>query len=143
MFSRLFTQKELQLNQMKLKQLLPQIHLATLTSDNQICTYLVKHETALPSRKVDRHPVLADFENDKFSIRMNEKGEKVIIKPLDPFSFEAAKPFQSQYEKPNRKNTKTLLQQSAILNDDHIIDNHDPIEKKNQKSTIFFPVIYH
>ena len=77
MFSRPFTQKETQLNQMKLKQLLEQIQLETMKSDNQIkiVLYLVKHETVFPSRKDDRHPVLADFGNAKFSNRTNEKGE--------------------------------------------------------------------
>ena len=66
------------------------------------------------------------------------KKEKVTIKPLDPFSFEAVKPFQSQDEKPNKKNTKTFLQQSAILNDDHIKDNDDPTEKKMPKKDDHF-----
>ena len=51
MLSRFCTQKELELNQLKQKQLPPQIHFATLKHDNQIkpVNYLVKHETILPS----------------------------------------------------------------------------------------------
>ena len=136
MFSRPFTHEEMQLNQIKLKHLLPQLHFATLTSGNQIkhVHYLVKHETILLSRIDDCHPVLADFRNDNFSNLIREKRDKIKIEPLDPFSFETVKLFQSQYEKPNKKNTKTLIQQSAILNDDHITDNDDPIEKKIPKN---------
>ena len=46
MLNRFFTQKELQLNQLKNKKLPPHIHFAKLTFDNQITLvhYLIKHE---------------------------------------------------------------------------------------------------
>ena len=44
--------------------------------------------------------------------------------------FEVVKPFQSNLKKnPIRKSTKTLLQQSAILNVTHNADNDLPIKK--------------
>ena len=78
MLNRSSTQKELQLNQLKHKQITRQNHSATLTHDKQIkpVDFLVKHETVLPSQKDDRHPILDDFENDQFSIRNNDN-EKI------------------------------------------------------------------
>ena len=95
MFSRPSTQEELQLNQRKHKHLLPQIHFATLKSDYQIryVLYLVEQEFVLRSQNDSCHPVLADFAKDEFSNRKNEKGENIITKPLDPFSFKAGKRF--------------------------------------------------
>ena len=38
--------------------------------------------------KNDCHPILADYGDDQFSIRINNKGEDIHIKPLDPFAFQ-------------------------------------------------------
>ena len=65
--------------------------------------YLVKHETVLPSQKIDFHFVSADFGNDQFTICIIDKGENIQIKPLNTFSFEAVKSFQSQWEKQIKK----------------------------------------
>ena len=65
--------------------------------------YLVKHDAVQPSQKDDCHPILVDYGNDQFSIRINDNGENVIVKPLDSFSFEAVKPFQQQYKPPVKK----------------------------------------
>ena len=92
--------------------------------------YMVKLETVLPSQKHDCHPFLVDFANDEFSIPIIDKAEKIIFKPPDSFYFQTFKPFQSHYKKPIKKNTNTLLQKSAILNDIDITDNDGPIEKK-------------
>ena len=75
MLNRSSTQKELQRNQLEHKQLPPQIHSATLTHDKQIkpVHFLIKHETVLPSQEDDFHPILVDFEDDQFSIRINDK----------------------------------------------------------------------
>ena len=144
MFRRSFTQNELQLHQLNNKQLPLQIYFATLTHDNQVKSvhYLVKHETILPSQKDYCRPILADFGNYQFSIGINDKGEDIKIKPLDSILFEAVKPFQSQYKKPIKKNTKTLLQKAAILNGTDITDNDDPFEKKYHQMVIPFPPIY-
>ena len=132
MLSRSFTKEELQLNQLKHKQLPPQIDFAVMNQTNQIYPvhYLVKHEAVQPSQKDDCHPILADYGNDQFSIRINDKGEHVIIKPLDSFSFKAVKLFQQQYKPPLKQNNKTLLQQSTVLNDTDITDFDDPINKR-------------
>ena len=110
MLSGSFTKEELQLNQLKHKQLPPQIEFAKMNQANQIhpVHYLVKHETVQPSLKDDCHPILADYSKDQFSIPINYKGEDVIVKPLDAFSFKAGKSFQQQYKPPVRKNNETF-----------------------------------
>ena len=132
MLSLSFTQKDLQMIHLKDMQLLHQIHFATVTHDYQIKPVhsLVKHEIVLPSQKDDCHLILAEFGNNQFSIRNNDPGANIIVKPVDSFSLEAVKPIQSQYKKPIKKNTKTLIQQYAILNDTDTTDNDDPIGKR-------------
>ena len=76
------------------------------------------------------------------SIRINARGENTVFKPLDSFSIIAVKLFQSQYKEPIKKNTRTLFQQSAFLNDTGITDNDDRFEKKNHKMMILFPLVY-
>ena len=140
MFSRSFTQKEIQQNQPKHRQIRPQIHFATLTCDNQIkpVHYLAKHEKVLPSQKVDCHPILADFGNDQFSMSIIDNGENIRIKPLDSFSFEAVEPFQSQYKRTIMKNTEKKSKESAILNGIDMTDN-DILNIAYQKIMTFFP----
>ena len=77
--------------------------------------YLFKRETILPSQKNFCHPILAHFEKDQFSICTSDTGERIITKPLDSFFSENFKQFQSQYKKPIKKNTATILQQSATI----------------------------
>ena len=50
--------------------------------------YLVKHEEIKYNQKNDCHPILADHGEDQFSIRINNKGEDIHIKPSDSFSFQ-------------------------------------------------------
>ena len=97
MLSLSFALKELQQNQLKHKQLLPQFFSKTLTHGSQIkpVQYLVKLETVLPSRKDDCHTILAGLGIDHSSNRLNDKGENIIITPLISYSLEAAKHFQS------------------------------------------------
>ena len=92
------TQKQLQLNQRKHKQLPPQYQLPTLTHDNQIkpAHYLVKHETVLLSQMEDCHPILAEFRSYQFSLRNIDEAQNSTNKPLDSFFVEAVKPIQSQ-----------------------------------------------
>ena len=85
-------------------------------------------------------PFLAGFGNDQSSICTKGEGKNIIIDPLDWISFEAAKTLQLQYKKPINKNTQTLFQQSAILNDSDITNNDDPIEKTlPQNGDVFSP----
>ena len=141
--SSILIQKEMQLNQLKHKQLLPQPISATLTYDNQnkLVHYSVKIETVRPSQKDDCRPFLGDFENGLFSFRKIDKRENIQNKPLDSFSFEALKPIQSQNKKLVRKNTKTFLQQSANLTDTDITVN--PIRREYRRIMICFPFNYH
>ena len=88
MLSRSFTKAELQLNHLKHKQLPPQIDFALL-QDNILkpVHYLIKHEEILPHQKHDSHPILADYGTDQFSIRINDKGNDIVVKLLQSFSF--------------------------------------------------------
>ena len=129
MLSRSFTKTELQLNQLKHKQLPPQIDFALL-QDNTLkpVPYLIKHEEILPHQKHDSHPILADYGTDQFSIRINDKGNDIVVKPLQSFSFKSITPFQTKFKTPIKKNNKTLHQQSLLLNDTDVkSDDEDHI----------------
>ena len=137
MLSRLFSQKsqeEATLNQLTQNHLLAQIHFAILSHDkrNKPVHYFFKHETVLPSQKRRLTSNSVHFGNIQFSTRKKDGGGKIIFKRLDLFSFEAVRLFQNQNKKPIKKNTKTLLQQSAFLNLSDITDNDDPFEKKHR-----------
>ena len=96
-------------------------------NDNQLkpLHYLVKHEEIKCNQKNDCHPILADYGEDQFSIRINNKGEDIHIKPLDSFSFRSIVPFDSKYKRPTKNKAKSLLQQSTILNDTDILSDED------------------
>ena len=105
MLSRFLTKAELQLNQLKHKQLPPQIDFALLQNDTlKPVHYLIKHEEILPQQKHDSHPILADYGTDQFSIRINDKGNDIIVKPLQSFSFKSITPFQTKFKTPIKKN---------------------------------------
>ena len=104
--------------------------------DNQLkrVHYLVKHEEVKYKQKNDCHPILADYGDDQFSIRINNKGEEIHIKPLDSFSFQSIVPFESKYKKTTKNQGKSLLQQSTILkilNDTDILSDEDEITQSN------------
>ena len=88
MLSRTFTKEQLQVHQLRHKQLPPQIDFSIM-KDNQLkpVHYLVKHEEIKYNQKNDCHPILADYGDDQFSIRINNKGEDIHIKTLDSFFF--------------------------------------------------------
>ena len=129
MLSRSFTKAELQLNQLKHKQLPPKIDFALLQNGTlQPVHYLIKHEELLPHQKHDSHPILADYGTDQFSIRINDKGNDIVVKPLHSFLFKSVTPFQAKFKTPIKKNNKTLHQQSLLLNDTDITsDDEDHI----------------
>ena len=96
MLSRSFTKTELQLNQLKPKQPPPLIDFALI--QNTFLTpvhYLIHHEIILPHQKQDSHPIFANYGTDQFSIRINDKGNDIIVKPLDSLSFKSIIPFQN------------------------------------------------
>ena len=121
MLSRSFKEAELQLNHLKHKQLPPQIDFALLQDGTlETVHYLIKHEEILPHQKHDSHPILADCGTDQFSIRINDKGNDIVVKPLQSFSFKSITPFQTKNKTPIKKNNKTLHQQFLLLNDTDI-----------------------
>ena len=101
--------------------------------DNQLKPVhcLVKHEEIKYIQKNDCHPILADYGDDQFSIRINNKGEDIHIKLLDSFSFQSIVPFESKYKKPTKNQAKSLLQQSTILNDTDILSDEDELTQSN------------
>ena len=127
LLSRSFTKNEHQLNQLKHKQIPPQIHFAILQDRTlKPVHYLIKHGEVLPHQKIDSHPILADYGTDQFSIRINDKGNDIIVKPLNSFSFKSITPFQTMFERPIKKN-KSLHQQSLLLNDTDITSDEKNI----------------
>ena len=129
MLSRSFTKAELQLDQLKHKQLSPQIDFALLQDGTlKPVHYLFKHEEILLNQKHDSHPILADYGTDQISIRINDKGNDIVVKPLQSSSFKSITPFQTKFKTPMKKNNKTLHQQSHLLNDTDITsDDKDHI----------------
>ena len=129
MLSRSFTKAELQLNQLKHTQFPPQIDFALLQNGTlKPVHYLIKHEELLPHQKHDSHPILADYGTDQFSIRINDKGNDIVVKPFQSFSFKSITLFQTKFKTPIKKNNKTLHQQSLLLNDTDITsDDEDHI----------------
>ena len=126
MLSHSFTKDEIQLNQLKHKQLPPQIEFALLQDNtHKPVHYLIKHEEILPHQKHDSHPILADYGTDQFSIRINDKGNDIVVKPLQSFSFKSITPFQTKFKTSIKKNKKTLHQQSLLLNDTDVTSNDE------------------
>ena len=114
--SRSFTKAELQLIQPKHKQLPSQIDFALLQNGTpKPVHYLIKHEEILPHQKHDSHPIFADYGTDHFSIRINDKENDIVVKPLHSFSFKSVTPFQTNSKTPLKKNSKTLHQQFLLL----------------------------
>ena len=128
MLSRSFTKAELKLNQLKHKQRPSQIDFALLqTGTLKPVHYLNKHEEILPRQKHDSHPILAD------------KGNDIVVKPLQSFSFKSVTPFQTKFKTPIKKNNKTPHQQSLLLNDtDTTSDDEDHIYTRTPKSDSSF-----
>ena len=126
MLSRTFTKKQLQIHQFRHKQLPPQINFSIM-KDNQLkpVHYLVKHGEIKYNQKNDCHPILADYGEDQFSIRINNKGEDIHKKPLDSFSFQPIVPIESKYERPTKNKAKSLLQKSNTVNDTDILSDED------------------
>ena len=118
MLSRTFTKEQLQVHQLRHKKLPTQIDFSIM-KDNQLkpVHYSVKHEEIKYNQKNGCHPIFADYGDDQFSIRINNKGEDIHIKPLDSISFQSIVPFESKYKRLTKTQTKSLLQQSTILNE--------------------------
>ena len=87
--------------------------------------YLVTHEEVKSTQIHDSHPILADYGDDQFSIRINDKGNDIIVKPSDSFSLKAIVPFQNKYKNSSKKKKKSVLQQSPLLNDTDILSDDE------------------
>ena len=134
--SRTFTKEQLQIHQLRHKQLPPQRDFSIM-KDNQLkpVHYLVKHEEIKYSKKNDCHPIQVDYGEDQFSIRINNKGEDFHIKPVDSISFQSIVPLESKYKRPTKNQAKSLSQQSTILNDTDILsDECEPNQSQNMKN---------
>ena len=89
-------------------------------------------------QKHDSHPSLAKFGTGQFSIRRNGKGNDIIVKPPDSFSFKLIIPFQNKYKTPARKHNKSLYLQSLLLNDTDVTsDDDDHLYTRLPKSVTF------
>ena len=103
LLSRSFTKTELQLNQLKHKQLPLQIDFALLQNNSLTPVhYLIQHKK-VPHQKHDSHLILADYGTDQFFIRINDKGNDVFVKFSDSFSFKSLTPSQNKYKTPAKK----------------------------------------
>ena len=137
----LFTKAELQITQLKHKQLPSQIDFPILQNNTlKPVHYLIKHEEVLPRQKHDSHPIVADYGTDQFSIRIDDKGNDIIVKPLNSFSFISVTPFQTKYKTAVKKNNNSLHQQSLLLNDtDNTSDDEEHIYTRIPKQDSSFP----
>ena len=91
MLSRDFSTINTQTCQLQHKTLPPHIDFLQLKNNNilQPIHYLVKHEDVLPTQKNDSHLILADYGDDQFTLRIQDKGNVVKYTPLDSFSFQS------------------------------------------------------
>ena len=113
MLGRSFTKAELQINQLKHKQLPPPIDSAILQIDTlKPVHYLIKHGEILPHQNHDYHPILADYGTDQFSIRINDKGNDIVVKPIRSFSFKSVTPF--------KQNSKHLVKRTTKLSTNNL-----------------------
>ena len=126
MLGRSFTKAEFQPNHLKHKHIPPQIDFALLQNGTlKPVHYLMKHEEILPHQKHDSHPILADYGTDQVFIRINDKGNDIVVKLSHSISFKSVTPFQTNFKTPIKKNNKTLHQQSLLLNDTDITGDDD------------------
>ena len=103
MLSRTSTKEQLQIHQLRHKQLPPRIDFPIMKDDQvKPVQYLVKHEEIKDNQNNDCHPILADYDEDQFSFRINNKGEDISIKLLNSFSFQSFVPFESKYKRPTK-----------------------------------------
>ena len=96
---------------------------------------LVKHEEIKYNQKNDCHPILAEYGEDHFSIRVTNKGEDISINPLNSFTFQSFVPFESKYKRSTKNQAKSLLQQSTILIDTDVLTDEDELDQSQNAKT--------
>ena len=92
---------------------------------------LVKHETVLRSLKDDCHPGPAHIGKDQFLFGNDNEGEKIVIKTLDSFSFDAVQPIQVPIKKPITNSVQLLIKQ--FFSD---TDSEDPVGRRKPQDKI-------
>ena len=104
MLCRRFTKGELQLNQLKHKQLPDQIDFEIFKNHTlKPVHYLNKHQEVLPYQKHDSHPILVHFGTDQVSIRINDKGTDSVVKPLNSFPFKSVTDSKQNSKHPQKQ----------------------------------------
>ena len=118
--------------QLQHKTLPPHIDFLQLKNNNILkpIHYVVKHEDVLPTQKNDSHLTLADYGDDQFTLRIQDKGNIVKYTPLDSFSFQFVSSFLNNYKKPVKNKVKTLLQENLLLNETDLYHRDDPVLKR-------------
>ena len=58
-------------------------------------------------------------------IRINDKGNDIVVKPLNSFSFKSVTPIQTFYKTPVKKNNRPPHQKSFLLNDTDITSDDE------------------
>ena len=61
------------------------------------------------------------------SIRNNDKGNDIVVKPLNYFSFKSVTPIQTKFKTPTKRNNKSLHQQSLLLDDTDFTSDEEQI----------------
>ena len=73
---------------------------------------------------------MADYGDDQFTLRIQDKGNVVKYTPLDSFSFQSVSSFLNKYKKPVKNKVKTLLQENPLLNETDLYETDDPVFKR-------------
>ena len=102
MLSREFTQVTNKICQLQHKTLPPHIDFTEFKPNNSLkqIQYLVEHEDVLPTQKNDSHPILVDYSDDQFTLRILDKCNTVTYTPLESFSFISVSSFLNKYKNP-------------------------------------------
>ena len=81
-------------------------------------------------KKNDSHLILADYGDDQFTLRIQDKGNIVKYTPLDSFAFYSVSSFLNKYKKPVKNKAKTLLHENPLSNETDLYDTGDPVLKR-------------
>ena len=68
-------------------------------------------------------------------MRINDKGNDIVVKPLHSFSFKSVTPYRTTLKTATKKSNKCIHQQSLLLNDtDFTSDDEEHIYSRNPKT---------
>ena len=74
------------------------VQLKPINSLKQI-HYLVEHGDVIPTQNKYFHPILVEYGDDQYTIRILDKGNTVTYTPLNSLSFKSASSFSNKYTK--------------------------------------------